>query len=623
MHGKHIERWRRLGVATAIALASGAAHGRTAALQDQVNRLVDLAYEAPQQSLAQLNALKASQGTTLAARRIIEVGIGLAAADNSLEAEANAAIAELEAMAASAGPIAHADALLVRGDLELSDGQTVKSAHDVVAAVAAYAPYCDDGRDRDRDACSWFNWFWANMFAALTLDDKATRASSGIYLQAATGIAQRALRPDLSARATALSAQLAQEEGNTELSDRLIQRADALAVRSADDGTREFAKMFGARILEDRGDLAGSLAQLQDALQIAQRAGHARRVMNLADGLIQIDLMQGHPDRALQRVATALPQARARRDQSMLDQLHVGEIVALLRLGRIEESRQRLVPLVDSLDARLRPADRGAVIDMLGNALVAASAMDDAATLFQREQPSLLAAGDLPFERAMLARQAEAAKAQQLQRRAEVRRWTLLGGLVEAFDGTLLLLDVDHFKSINDTLGHAGGDAALREVAARLQSCLRDGDFVVRWGGEELVVAVLAKHFDADALVDRILQALASAPIAFQERAIAVSASIGYGSFPLAGDAKTMSFDEALAVVDAGMFYAKRNGRRAAVRIARLPRALLADLGGLPQAFEREVLTGAVELQVRRLAAADADAAAPRRPIDATAPLAS
>jgi diguanylate cyclase (GGDEF)-like protein len=175
-------------------------------------------------------------------------------------------------------------------------------------------------------------------------------------------------------------------------------------------------------------------------------------------------------------------------------------------------------------------------------------------------------------------------------------------GQLATFDGTVLLLDIDHFKSINDSLGHAGGDAVLREVALRLQSCLRDGDFVVRWGGEELVVVVPAASFDADALADRILQSLAAAPIAFQHRAVAVSASFGYGSFPLAGETAPVSFDEALAVADAGMYYAKRNGRRAAVRITRLPRGLLADVGGLPAAIEREALHGAVELQVRRAA---------------------
>ena len=49
----------------------------------------------------------------------------------------------------------------------------------------------------------------------------------------------------------------------------------------------------------------------------------------------------------------------------------------------------------------------------------------------------------------------------------------------------MLLIDADHFKHINDQHGHAAGDAALIEIAQRLQSCLRDSDVCVRWGGEE------------------------------------------------------------------------------------------------------------------------------------------
>jgi hypothetical protein len=122
--------------------------------------------------------------------------------------------------------------------------------------------------------------------------------------------------------------------------------------------------------------------------------------MNLSDGLVQIDLRQGHAEQALQRIEAALPQAERWHEQGMLDLLHVDEVVALLRLGRIAEARLRLEPLLESIDGRLRPADRGNDIDKLGSALLAAGETDAADQLFQRERPSLLAAGDGAFARA-------------------------------------------------------------------------------------------------------------------------------------------------------------------------------------------------------------------------------
>jgi hypothetical protein len=121
---------------------------------------------------------------------------------------------------------------------------------------------------------------------------------------------------------------------------------------------------------------------------------------------------------------------------------------------------------------------------------------------------------------------------------------------------------------------------------------------------------VLSTPFDADALVDRVMHSLAAAPVAFQQRSIGVSASIGYATFPLDDPAQPLSFDESLAVADAGMYYAKRHGRRAATRITALPRSLLADLGGLPAAVDIEAARGAVRLAIRRLPAPDP--AAPR-----------
>jgi diguanylate cyclase (GGDEF)-like protein len=69
----------------------------------------------------------------------------------------------------------------------------------------------------------------------------------------------------------------------------------------------------------------------------------------------------------------------------------------------------------------------------------------------------------------------------------------------------LILIDIDHFKAVNDQHGHAAGDAVLRQFAATVQGALRAGDFVGRWGGEEfLVVAPQTGVGTAEALVERL-----------------------------------------------------------------------------------------------------------------------
>ena len=647
-----------LGVAAALLLADAASANAPAqgALQDQVNRLVDLGNEAPESSFASLNALAAKARPAPELQRIVEAGIGLVAGDHGMKAEAARAVAALEGLAGRTGGLAHADALLVQADLEIRAGDSKRSVGDIVAAVAAYAPYCDPAVAADTRRCNPYDWFYANMFAGVALSDGEARATSALYLQTARDIAQRARRPDLEARATAFAAQMAQAEKDIGLGDRLLQRANALAQRSQDASAQEFVKMFEGYVLQDRGDLESALTRWQQAMAIATRAGHARRIVELSAGMTELDLKMGHPELALQRIDRAMAWLGDGQFDGMKDELRIDQIVALLRLGRLDEGRRLLGPLLDDLDAKRKPVDRGDAVGELGSALAAAGDADAAMALYQREQEALHAGSDKRFEQSMLRRQAELGARQQQERRLEMRRWTvaaavggalllvvsgfvpwlrarnrrlaranddlrrqserdpltgllnrdgLLRGLrergrLDAFAGTLLLVDIDHFKSVNDTLGHAGGDAVLAEVARRLQASVRDGDYVARWGGEELVVAVLSTPFDADALVERILQSLAATPVTFRERSIAVSASIGYGAFPLEDPARMLSFDESLAIADAGMYYAKRHGRRAATRVIALAPGLLADLGGLPDALEREALAGGAMLSLRR-----------------------
>jgi diguanylate cyclase (GGDEF)-like protein len=90
---------------------------------------------------------------------------------------------------------------------------------------------------------------------------------------------------------------------------------------------------------------------------------------------------------------------------------------------------------------------------------------------------------------------------------------------------TVLMLDLDHFKQINDTYGHAGGDGVLCAVTARLQGVLRAGDIIGRWGGEEFLLILPDTPDDAaEVLAERVRSAIAAEPVGIGECNVPVTA---------------------------------------------------------------------------------------------------
>jgi diguanylate cyclase (GGDEF)-like protein len=170
-------------------------------------------------------------------------------------------------------------------------------------------------------------------------------------------------------------------------------------------------------------------------------------------------------------------------------------------------------------------------------------------------------------------------------------------------DGTLYLLDVDHFKHINDQCGHAGGDTVLVEIARRLRQTLRDDDLVVRWGGEEFLVLVRPMpQGEAEALAQRLLCALADAPVMHDGQPVPVSASIGFGRFPMrtSGPDLEVPWERAIALVDAAMYMAKAHGRNGACSVLRVDAADAGELEAAIAQLEKSMREGRVELKFQQ-----------------------
>jgi diguanylate cyclase (GGDEF)-like protein len=128
-----------------------------------------------------------------------------------------------------------------------------------------------------------------------------------------------------------------------------------------------------------------------------------------------------------------------------------------------------------------------------------------------------------------------------------------------------LMLDIDHFKRVNDTFGHAAGDAVLRELTQRIEAQVRASDVAARYGGEEFVVLLPDTNVEAGSkLADRIRTAVSASPIALPcGKSITITASIGIAEVsPVPGDKdlKTLG-DSLIARADVALYAAKSAGR--------------------------------------------------------------
>jgi len=122
----------------------------------------------------------------------------------------------------------------------------------------------------------------------------------------------------------------------------------------------------------------------------------------------------------------------------------------------------------------------------------------------------------------------------------------------------VMFLDIDHFKDINDTLGHEQGDVLLRQTAERLDACLRDTDTVARFGGDEFVVILSQLHDleSIDQIAERMLETMIT-PFHLGDEVACVSASIGIALFPIDTD----SCEELIKNADQAMYLVKKSGR--------------------------------------------------------------
>jgi diguanylate cyclase (GGDEF)-like protein len=135
----------------------------------------------------------------------------------------------------------------------------------------------------------------------------------------------------------------------------------------------------------------------------------------------------------------------------------------------------------------------------------------------------------------------------------EVLRARRVGGTVG-----VMAIDVDHFKRVNDTLGHEVGDRALRGIAEELASCVREEDIACRAGGEEFVIILPGTGKTAlRARAEAVRRTIEQAQISAGEGTLKLTVSIGLSSFPAYGDTE----QAVLRAADVALYKAKAAGR--------------------------------------------------------------
>ena len=123
----------------------------------------------------------------------------------------------------------------------------------------------------------------------------------------------------------------------------------------------------------------------------------------------------------------------------------------------------------------------------------------------------------------------------------------------------VIMFDIDKFKSINDELGHLGGDFTLRELAACVKGSIRKEELFARYGGEEFIVVLPeTNHAGGVAVAERIRTLIEKHPFQFEGKAYPVTISVGVSS--TYGD-ETLTYNDLIRQADEKLFEAKKHGR--------------------------------------------------------------
>ncbi len=398
-----------------------------------------------------------------------------------------------------------------------------------------------------------------------------------------------------------------------DLSHALSYHREALAIRSALDDRSAIAlshrniglvylalkqpdaarrKLLLAKGIADRVGDKGLEAQIElglaqcerQAQQPQQADEHARLALAIAEGMGSRDLVRQAADELgaikesrgdLAAALQAFKRSKAVSDSIFNSETEdrigalEGQYVDVRRMQEIDSLRRHQTEL--QLEARTGESQRD------GAAALAILIAVVAFFLYRRrvERSRLAEAMSVTDALTGLWNRRYVQQTMQMDTAASLRRHRAAlarGAAAEDADLIFLVLDLDHFKSVNDEFGHAVGDELLVQLAAVMRTTCRDSDIVVRWGGEEfLIVARFTNRMQAPVTAERLRQAIERHVMTMSDgRMIRLTCSIGFAAFPFdlrAPDA--LAWTAVLELADVATFIAKRDGRNAWLGVTR------------------------------------------------------
>ncbi len=373
---------------------------------------------------------------------------------------------------------------------------------------------------------------------------------------------------------------------------RLASEALALATETKDRASQNLAKhnMGVAKIA--MGRLAEGRALVLEAIDAEREAGH---VTSVAEGLVELgDYLERAGD--LQGAMKAYAEYRGLADNLEREERRKAVLEAQQQLNddRLSAERENLVK-ANELNSAKAEARR---LQLALWTLLLACGAAAVALLVKLSRRTREANQALAKSNEVLAEQSERDPLTGLGNRHLLQRLLAEPKRASGSVGSLFLVDVDHFKQINDMHGHAGGDQVLIEMAERLRAAVRDGDAVVRWGGEEFLVLTNTQDASAaQALAQRVLNSIAQTPVSLSTGAkVQVSVSMGFARFPLPEVEGVLPWELALELVDQLMYRAKSHGRNQAWSLESARNARADELLALLADAEAAIQRGALEL---------------------------
>lgn len=394
--------------------------------------------------------------------------------------------------------------------------------------------------------------------------------------------APESARPILAARIQTHRAEALAARGDADAARKLLD-ASLAAQRSLPDKLGEsvtLAKL--ARLQLTAGDAQAAIASAQQADAIAERGGYRIERQQALEVLADAQLAGGDGAAALDTARHAFElEAKNLRTQNL-------QSIAGLQARQAQQAERHRGERADLL--------RNLAIGVLLLMVLVGAAF---AAFQHRLNRRLRALGDTDPLTGLL------------NRRAAGRRLDLKASAAVADrSGVVVLLDVDHFKSINDEHGHEQGDEVLKGVADRLRGVCAPGDVLARWGGEEFLLMRAGVDFaQAQALADRLRDCIADAPFAFADGDANITASVGFAAWPFFPDPDGNPWPDSLRLADQALYAAKQAGRDGWVGLWGTQAGVGTPMSSLRRSLDRAQVRGLLTMRSSRPMATAPDTA--------------